>query len=530
MATEVSSISSSAGRIIMAREASLGVLPGSPQYFDIDVNQPSDDFGPTFNLISRRVVNQRRRLRGDIASGRVGAGFQIDFTPTVYERLVGPLFLSTPNTQPNKGTVFDTGLAVTGTGYDVDTDAATAGWEDGHLLYAENFATAANNGLKEVTGTTGDEVEVSGLTAEASPPNTAVIRAVGIQFGSGELDVVKTGGQFPTLVIASGSLDWTNFNIVPGSWIYIDKARGAASNRFVTAANNGYMRVLSVTATTLTVDTSDGGADLATDMASETGTGLSIRVFLSDRTVDAGNESDANFNKFSHFIERQLGIPNPVANPGVIQTEDLFGNVVGDWSISVGAEDKTVMDITLIGSNAAAHTGQGGDLRTTNGATILSIAESGFFNNSSRVVKSIVSRYDETGGVAALGALFQFVTSYELAFSNNAAVLPAVGRTFGFDTNVNGQIADITVDPFFTDIDPRNAISDNDRLQFQIAWERPFNGRLVGVLFDFPSCSGGDGKVRQQIDTPMKMPFSLEASESNEHDQTTSSNAFWFIP
>lgn len=530
MPVEVKSLPSSAADMIMAREASVGVLPGSPQYFGIDVNSYSNDFGPTLGLLSRRVVNQRRRLRGDIVSEDVAAGFQIDFTPTVIDRLLPAMFIANTNAQPAKGTVFDTGISVVATGYDIGTDAATAGWQAGHLLYAENFATAANNGLQVVTGTTGDVVEVSGLTIEGSPPDTAVIRAVGMEFGSGELDVVKTGGEFPELVISSGILDFTDFNLVAGSRIYIDRANGAAGNRFVTAANNGEMRVLSVAAAALTIDRADGGADLTTEMSSETGTGLSIRIFFSDRIVDTAQESDAAFNKLSHFMERRLGVPNPVGSPGVIQTEDMFGTIFADWVVQVQARTKTVIEATLLGISSAEHTGEAGDLRTTDGATILSIAESGFFNNSSHVVRSLVSRYSETGGDAAPDPLINFVTKFELAFSNNAEVQEAVGRASGFDVNVNGLTADITIQNYFTEVAQRQSIRNNDRIQFELTWKRPFNGRDVAFTFDFPSCSLGDGKVEAAIDQSLRQPLTLEAAQSIEHDQTASGNMFWYIP
>jgi len=291
MATEVKSLPSTAAKLIAAREASIGALPGSPVFFNVPANSYSD-FGPTFELVSPRLVTQRRRKAGDIVGETVQAGFETDFTPTVADQFWEAVFHSVFDRQPAKGTVFDTGLAVTATGYDIGTDADTAGWEAGHLLFAENFATSGNNGLKTVTGTSSNEVTVAGLSAEASPPDRAVVRAVGIQFGSGELDVDKTSGQYPKLVIASGSLAWTSFNLKAGSRIKIGGT--AAANRFVGAANNGWARVLSVSATDLELDRADGGADLTTDMSTETGTGLSIQIFISDRIVDTDQRCQEN--------------------------------------------------------------------------------------------------------------------------------------------------------------------------------------------------------------------------------------------
>ena len=137
MATEVNSLPSSAAQLIMARETSIGVLPGSPQYFAVDVNEYGD-FGSNQELLSRRVISQRRRrLRGDIVSEDVNAGFTLDFTPTMVTHLMPSIMLADPFEQPSKGTVFDTGLSVAGTpvDYDIGADAAAAGWGVGHLLY-----------------------------------------------------------------------------------------------------------------------------------------------------------------------------------------------------------------------------------------------------------------------------------------------------------------------------------------------------------------------------------------------------------
>lgn len=528
MATEVSSLPSSAAQLIMARETSIGVLPGNPQFFAVDVNEYGD-FGSNQELLSRRVISQRRRrLRGDIVSEEVNAGFTLDFTPTMITHLMPSIMLTDPFEQPSKGTVFDAGLSVAGTpvDYDIGADAAAAGWGVGHLLYAEGFTNPGNNGLKEVTGIDGTTIEVSGLVAEASPPDEAVIRAVGVQFGAAELDVVKSPGQYPVLSIVSGSLSWSNFRVEPGSRIFIGGT--AAANRFVGAANNGWARVLSVSPTALTLDRVDGGADDDTDMSSETGTGLSIQVFLSDKISDV-QLTDALYNRISNFIERRLGEPNPVGSPGIIQTEDLLGTVSSTAVISVENQSKSTVEVEFIGIESDEHTGAVNDERTTDGETILSVPESGFLNNSSHVVRSLLSRYTGDGD-GAPDVLINFVSEYEISLSNNASIIPAVGRKTGFDVNTGDFIADVSLTNYFTSIETRKAIRANDRIQFELAWQRAFNGRQVAVMLDFPSCSLGGGQVEAEIDQVMSQPLTVEAASSDEHDLTISYSMFWFIP
>lgn len=530
MSAEVKKIASTAAKLVLAEESSIGVLPGSPVFFNLPVDSYASGSGPKFTLESERPVSQRRRRRGDIVAEDVDGGFQLLFKPTIIHHIMPWVLLSTFDRQPNKGTVFDSaGLTVAGTpaDYDIGADAATAGWRDGHLLFAENFGESANNGLKEVTGVSGNTIEATGLAVEASPPTTAVIRAVGIQFGTGELDVAKTGGSFPQLVIASGALLWTQFNIQPGSWIKIGGA--AAVNQFVTAANNGYARVLAVTGTTLTIDRAPGGTDDTTDMSAETGTSQAVQVFLSDFIKDESSEENAGFQELSYFMERRLGIPNPAGSPGVIQTEDWLGAICATATFSVEKRAKSFIDFTFNAISSAEHTGEGGDLRTTNGASILDIVNSAFLNNSNHVVRSLISIRSLTGD-AAPDPLVDVVENYSIQLSNQAEVQTAVKDASGFAINVNGLVADIDINTYFAEIAGRKSIRANDQIQFELAWERPFNGRNIGVLVDFPSCSLGGGAVDATIDTSMRQPFRVEAAESEEHDLTMSYNQFWYLP
>ena len=199
----------------------------------------------------------------------------------------------------------------------------------------------------------------------------------------------------------------------------------------------------------------------------------------------------------ANFIERRLGEPNPVGSPGIIQTEDLLGTVSSTAVISVQNQTKSTVEVEFIGIESNEHTGEVGDERTTDGATILNVPESGFLNNSSHVVRSLLSRYTGDGD-GAPEPLINFVSEYEISLSNNANIIPAVGRRTGFDVNTGDFIADISLTNYFRSIATRQVIRANDRVQFELAWQRAFNGRQVAVLLDFPSCSLGGGPDRSR--------------------------------
>ena len=524
MTTEVDSIKGVAAQLILADEATIGVLPGSPQYYGLDVNS-FGAFGSTQQLLSRRVLSQRRRrLRGDIVAKDVAADFQVDFTPTIANKLMPSLMQAEYFAQPQHGGVFATtpDLTVTSTGYDIGTGAAAAGYIASHLLFAEGFATAANNGLKTVTALSSDEVQVSGLTAEASPPDAAKITVVGIQFGTGELDVVKDAGNYPTLEIASGILDWTDYQLRPGSRIKIGGT--ATGDRFNTAANNGHARVRSVSATTLVLDRAPGGADDDTDMSDETGTGKTIKIWLFDQVKDETLDSSL-YARNTLFMERRLGEPNPVGAAGEIQAEDLFGMVDNTFAIQIGARDKSFIDLAFLGIDSIEHTGGSGDEIQTDGATILSLPESGFLNNSSHVRRALLTVVDEANGDGAPPPLFNYATQFEIAVSNNAAVLEAVGRATGFDVNTNDFVADVNITDWFTDITTKTTIAANTQCQLEFAWERVIGTSGTGaVVIDFPSGSLGNGAIEVTIDTAMRQTLTFEAAHSEVHDMTMSYN------
>ncbi len=528
MVAEVNKISSTEAALILAEESSIGTLPATPVYFEVPVVSYDSGTGVTLTLESERLISERRRRRGAITAEDVAGGFLVNFKPTILYKLIPWIMLSNFNANPAKGTVFDsTGLAATADSFDTGADAATAGWQVGHLVYAENFALTANNGLKTVTAIDGDEIDVSGNSAEATPPDTAVIRAVGIQFGTGELQVAKTAGSFPTLVIASGSLVWTNFNVQPGSWIYIGGSDTV--DQYDTVGNNGYARVLSVSSDTLTLDRAPGGTNGTTDMTTETAATKTIQVFLSDFIKDQSSESADDFNALSYFMERRLGVPNPDTAPTVIQTEEFQGAINSTATFGIAKRTKSTVNFAFLAIGSDEHTGVSGDERTTDGETILEVEDSEFFNNSSDVIRSIVS-IKPTDGDGAPDPLVGFVDEFGLQLSNNAEVQTAVGAAAGFDINTNGLTADIDIPTYFAEIAARKSIRANDEIQFEIAWQRQFNSREIAVLMDFPACSIGGGAVDPQIDTSMRQPIRLEAAESSDHDLTMSYNHFWYIP
>jgi hypothetical protein len=187
---------------------------------------------------------------GDTLSTSGGTGTPATFTATVSGGVVTAVTLDTAGSYTVVPTDPVSTTGGTGTGCTLTVTWDTEGqFAAGDLLWAKDFAEAANNGLKTVTGTPDENtVPVSeDLVDEASP--TGTISRVGYEFGTADLDVVVSG-TFPT--ITSSAKDFTELGLIPGDWIFV--GGDTATDQFANAVNNGFKRVLSVAANVLTLE------------------------------------------------------------------------------------------------------------------------------------------------------------------------------------------------------------------------------------------------------------------------------------
>lgn len=388
------------------------------------------------------------------------------------------------------------------------------------------FATSANNGLFVVTGTLGNVVEVSGLTVEASPPSDAKIKVVGYEFPTTDADIVVTGGQFPQLTSTANNI--TDLGLTPGEWVSIGGA--VAANEFTDAHNNGLARMFTSAAGALTLDLTSGGANQATAMVSETGTGLDIRVFHGDffRNVSAiGSE----FNAQIWELERTLGIPNPIANPGITQAEYLLEALLNTVTIAAPAKKKLEFDLTFTGRDGDTRTGLGGSLLRTDGATLLDELKADAFNTSSNKLRNVLYlAEDPSTGNALPTPLFRFLTEQTLTLSNNAVVEDAHGE-FGALEIVPGDFsAAVEATAHFAEVAAQVAVRDNLDVGYQLAYSNTLRNRTAGVLFDVPLGSVGGGRNTVDRNASIKTPISFAGNRSESFGYTASFTEFPFLP
>lgn len=271
----------------------------------------------------------------------------------------------------------------------------------------------------------------------------------------------------------------------------IGGAAGVTANRFVTAHNNGLAHVLTSAAGALTFDLTSGGADLATEMATEVGTGLDIRVFYGDffRNVSA---ITTDFNPQLWEAERTLGIPNPQAAPGVTQAEYLLEALINSVTIAAPAKKKLEFDLKFTARDGDTRLGTGGDPLRTDGATLLDEQKADAFNTSSNKLRNVLYLAPAaSSGTAVPTPLFKFLTEQTLTLSNNAVIEDAHGE-FGALEIVPGDFsAGVEMTAHFAEVVAQRAVRNNDDVGYQLAYANTLRSRTAAVLFDIPSAAGG---------------------------------------
>lgn len=443
-----------------------------------------NDFGGSFTKVARAAINTKRsRFKGVLTDLDAAGGFNIDMTQTNIQDLM-PGFMFAPFSE--KAKLFPS--AVTGTAYTV---AASTGVLANDLVWASGFGIAGNNGLKVVTSVTGTTVVCPGLTAEALPPAGASIVRVGHQFASADATITASG-TLATLGATTKNL--TQLGLVPGEFIHI--GGDAAITQFATAANMGFARVRSVTATAITLDKAE--QTLVTD----TGTGKTIQVFFG-RVLK--NLDGSNIVRTSYQLERTLGAPDD-AQPTQIQSEYLVGAVPNELTMVIDTADKVNMDMGFMAINYETRTGATGVKAGTRPALVSGKA----FNTSSHFARIKMALVSQTA--VAPTALFGYTTEIRLTINNNLSAAKAIGTLGAFEITAGTFEVGGNVTAYFQDVTAIDALRNNSDVTFDIVAVKDNSGFAI----DVPLVSLGDGRLNVELNTPITLPLSLEAADAGD--------------
>lgn len=516
----VNKLDSNVTGLRIAKEASYGVLPGTPIWYPLEPNSYGD-FGGNVTTTARETINDARsRQKGVTTDVESSANFTADLTSDSLAELLEGAFYAAYDKKAERFNNHTAGDVITDVSATTDTYTVTAGttFRAGDLVFASGFTQIANNGLK--TATTGSSttslVVLDALADEAAPGGLAKLVTVGFEFESGDA-VIDVSGTLPAL--DTTTKDLTQLGIRPGEWVYI--GGDAADEKFYNAANNGWARVRSVTANTMTFDKSS--ATMVTDDGTSTGsggTGQTIRIFFG-RTVQ--NKVGSDISRTTYQLERTLGAPND-SSPSQIQSEYVVGAVLNEFSLSLPTSDKVTTECTFVGKDHETRSGATG----VKSGTRPTLAAAEAFNSSSHVTRIRMSPVSQTNTYPT--ALFTFVLDGSFSINNNVERNQAVGTLGAFDCSAGTFDVSAEVTAYFTDVAAMTSIRNNDDVTLDFTFVRDNKG----LVFDIPLLTLSNGMANVELNQPIRLPLSIEAAQATKvaatYTHTAMACVFDYLP
>lgn len=536
----VDQIDSNVTGLSIAREASPGVLPGSPVWLGMQPNSYGN-FGGSLSKTARRPISVLRQDRKGVTTDLdAAADFEQDLTMYSFEDLWPGLFLAEKKKVPASGGRTNTQkvTAVTSTDIDVGADAATLGFAVGMLVHTEFFGVAANNTLntpRRISAVSGQNITLSGLSAEASPPADASVRAVGFEFSAGDAGMTRPAGDFPRLTSAA-DLDFSTLGfLVAGETIVIGQLNNARSstvaalNKFDEDGNNGKFRVREISGSTLIFDLADGGSTAIIEPQASSGAGAKeIRIYWADKTRNVRSDS-AEFAQVTFTLERSLGIPDDAA-ASEIQAETVTGALWNGAGIGVQTADKMVVSSQFLATDNTNFTGGSGDERPTNGVTVNEFQESDVFNTTDNVPDIRIFRRSVDPAVVVPGSFFGFVADLSINVSNNATPLKAIGRLGAFAVTAGNFTVSSEMTAYFQTVSALQSVRDNDDVGLFMFTNLVLAGRRAGILIDLPFGSTSTSGLNVEGDSAITAPLTLNSAVDPNFDFTMILHEFWFLP
>jgi hypothetical protein len=490
---QVNKIDSNITGLRYAEELTIGVLPVTPNWIPLEPNS-YNDFGGNLTLLSRNPINpSRQRKKGVITDLDASGGFNMDLTQTNLQDMLQGFFFA----DLRKKTEFAAVTNVDGTGEDFEAASGLDAFRVGDLVFASGFTNTINNGLHRVTTAVAASLVVAtNLVTEVPPAGHKLVR-VGFQFGSGEL-AVDAAGAFPVLNRASGTKDFTQFGLVPGEWIFIGGDQ--AAEQFATAADNGFVRVRSVTTTQIVLDKASAA------MVTDVGAAKTIRLYFG-RVLK--NELDTLVKRRTYQLERTLGASDDAA-PTQIQSEYLVGSVPSELTINFATADKINVDISFVSMNNEQRSGVTGVKTGTRPA----IVEADAFNTSSDFSRIKLAKVENDEFPASL---FAFVTDMTLVINNNVSPNKAIGVLGAFEVTAGTFAISGALTAYFSNVAAVQAVRDNADISLDMMIVKA----NAGIAIDVPLIALGDGRANIEQDQPITLPLSLDAATAAKISSTT---------
>lgn len=460
-----------------ARETSLGVLPATPQWYQLEPNNITS-YGTTISKEARNPISQlRARRKGVVTDLDSAVEFEADLT-LMHLRLFAESFLFSNATGADAFLSSD----ATATGFTVPALSAaqaakllygTAGADANSLIYAIGYSTAGNNGLFLINSkpvATDTEITAAGLTAEvvAATDHTEVMVA-GVRGAAGDLQIDANGD------LTSTALDFTTLGIVEGQTIHVGGVD--AANQFFNAENLGFARIAAggLAANKLTLEKKDQA--FVTDDGTDTGSGgtaLRIDILFGQFVRNV----DVNSSEYSEIsMQFEMASPN-LGTGGVEEYEYAKGNYANSLQLSLPTTGKATITLGFVGTDT--------DVPTSTRATEAANAKIGgqveSFGSASDVARLRAQDVDETG----LTSDFKTAT---FTLTNNVSAEKVIGNLGARYLNAGNIECDVNAQVLFTN----DALISRVRNNTTIGLDWVVKNGDGGVAFDLPTGTLGGG-------------------------------------
>jgi hypothetical protein len=373
------------------QESAFGTTPATPAWRALRVTQSSLGASPQ-TVRSAELVASRHRLDLIRTAFEVGGEIPTELSYGNLDYLIpGVLWATGWSLTSEKDNAGTADSAITDAVAATDTFVTTAvspAWAEGMIVVASGFTNAGNNGTFVAQATSSATALVvpasPGLTDEAAPPGTARLKMVGFRCAAGDAALDASA---KTITISAASGDLTTLGLAAGRWI---KMSG-----WTTAANNVYVRVLTVTATVLTWDIAKGMP------VTEAAAAQTVSLWIGDHIEDA---AVANSFSFEH------GWPD-LTTP---EFHYFTGNRVERLALAIPRPNIITAAVSFQGKGASIVTSRFA------GSTDIAAPTNDVMNSADHVAMLLE---DGSNLVGAAGALL----SMQIAFNNNLQRLPQVG-------------------------------------------------------------------------------------------------------
>lgn len=322
-------------RVALTRESTLGSTPGSARLRPARIVSEGLNYQPVF-FTPAEIRSDRMSVDPTKVNETIGGTLNFELSYPVdgsalselYQSAMFNLWSNSPQ-RDNDGTAASVITSVT-TGTNVIAVTTGTAFAIGHLIRTTGFGQAANNGINRVTtgGTTSITCSGASYATEASPAAAARVKVVGFAGVSGDITATATG-------LGATTLNFTTLGLSVGQWIKIGGT--ATSDKFATAALNGWARITAIAATALTLD------NLPTGWTTDTGTGKTIKVWFGDTIKNGTTMVSASIEKA--FLD--LTAPVYMIHRG--EVVDQLNHRIETGAAITG-------DVSFVGMNAAQGT------------------------------------------------------------------------------------------------------------------------------------------------------------------------------